>query len=128
MAPYFGKSPNIYAVKYLATKGIDVSAYRSRELTKRMVQKADLLLVMDMVLKKELLNLHKGASDRVLALKEFIFGPKRQDLNIGDPMKFPEIDKKTGLWIWPKGYADNYINDIEQCFDKGMDKFLTFIN
>ncbi len=128
VAPYFEKSPNIYAVKYLADKGIDVSSYRSRELTKRMVQKADLILTMDTVLKGEILGLHKRASGRVFVLKEFVFGPDHPNLNIGDPMKLPEIDKKTGVWIWPEGYADDYISEIEQCIDKGMDKFLKYIN
>jgi protein-tyrosine-phosphatase len=128
VAPYFGKSPNIYAVKYLTEKGIDVSSYRSRKLTKRLVLKADLILAMDKVLKDEIIDVHSKASGRVLALKEFVFGPDCPDLNIGDPMALPEIDAETGVWVWPDGYAANYINEIEHCFKMGMEKFVGYIN
>jgi protein-tyrosine-phosphatase len=125
--PYFGKSPNIYAVKFLAEKGIDVSSYYSRELTKRMVRKADLILAMDRVLKNEILGLQAKTSAEIWVLKEFVFGPDCPNPNIGDPMKFPEIDKKTGVWIWPEGYAADYIFEIERCFAQGLKKFMAFI-
>lgn len=128
VAPYFGKSPNIYALKYLTEKGIDVSSYRSRKLTKRLVLKADLILAMDNVLKNEIIDVHPKASGRVLAMKEFVFGTDCPDLNIGDPMALPEIDQETGVWIWPEGYAANYINEIEHCFKMGMEKFAGYIN
>jgi len=128
VAPYFGKSPNIYAVKYLAEKGIDVSSYRSRGLTKRMIINADLILPMDSVLRDEILGLYPKGSGQVLTLKEFVFDQGCPDLNIGNPMALPEIDKKTGVWIWPEGYAADYINEIEQCLDKGMNKFLKYIS
>ncbi len=127
VAPYFGKSPNIYAAKYLAGKGIDVSLYRSRELTKRMLRKADLVLAMDRVLKNEILGLKAKTSAEIGVLKEYIFGPDCPNPNIGDPMKFPKIDKKTGAWIWPEGYADDYILEIERCFAQGLEKFVDFI-
>ncbi|HUU80628.1 MAG TPA: hypothetical protein VMW90_04210 [Acidobacteriota bacterium] len=127
VAPYFGKRPNTYAINYLAEKGMDVSSYRSRGLTKRLIIKADLILAMDKVLRDEILGLYPKASGRVLALKEFVFGPECPDLNIGDPMALPEIEKKTGVWVWPEGYAANYIEEIEQCFAKGMEKFIGYI-
>ena len=128
VAPYFGKSPNIYAVKYLAEKGIDVSSYRSRGLTKRMIINADLILPMDRVLRDEIIGLYPKGSGKVLTLKEFVFDQESPDLNIGNPMALPEIDKKTGVWMWPEGYAANYIEEIEQCLAKGMEKFLKYIN
>jgi protein-tyrosine-phosphatase len=128
VTPYFGKSPNIYAAKYLTEKGIDVSSYLSRGLNKRMIISADLILSMDRVLKDEILSLYPEASDRLVILKEFVFGSGCPDPNIGNPMALPEIDKKTGVWVWPEGYAANYIEDIEQCLAKGMEKFLKYIN
>jgi protein-tyrosine-phosphatase len=127
VAPYFGKSPNIYAVKYLAEKGIDVSSYRSRGLTKRMIMNADLILPMDRVLRDEILGLYPKEAGPVLTLKEFVFDHGCPDMNIGNPMALPEIDRKTGVWIWPEGYATNYIEEIERCFKKGMEKFLKYI-
>ena len=128
VVPYFGKSPNIYAVKYLAEKGIDVSSYRSRGLTKRMIINADLILPMDRVLRNEILGLYPKESGKMLTLKEFVFDEGCPDMNIGNPMALPEIDKKTGVWIWPEGYAANYIEEIEKCLAKGMEKFVAYIN
>jgi protein-tyrosine-phosphatase len=128
VAPYFNKSPNIYAAKYLTEKGIDVSSYRSRGLNKRMIIKADLILPMDKVLRDEILGFYPKASGRVVTLKEFVFGPGCPDPNIGNPMALPEIDKKTGVWVWPEGYAANYIDEIEHCLVEGMEKFVRYIN
>lgn len=128
VAPYFGKSPNTYALIYLAEKGVDISSYRSRELTRRLALKADLILAMDKVLRDEIIEVHPKASGRVLTLKEFVFGPDCHDLNIGDPMALPEINQETGIWVWPDGYAANFINDIEHCFKEGMEKFVGYIN
>jgi protein-tyrosine-phosphatase len=128
VAPYFGKSPNIYAVKYLAEKDIDVSSYRSRGLTKRMIINADLILPMDKVLRDEILDLYPEVSGKVFTLKEFVFDEGCQDMNIGDPMALPEIDKKTGAWVWPDGFSDDYIEEIEKCLAEGVEKFLEYIN
>ncbi|MBW1782376.1 MAG: hypothetical protein JRL30_16750 [Deltaproteobacteria bacterium] len=128
VAPFFGKSPNIYAIKYLAEKGINVSAYCSRGLTQQMVIHADLMLPMDSVLRDEIRSLYSKGSDHVLTLKEFVFGQGCADKDIGNTMLLPEIDKKTGVWIWPEGYAANYIDDIEKCLAEGMEKFVMYIN
>jgi protein-tyrosine-phosphatase len=128
VAPYFGKSPNIYAEKYLAEKGIDVSSYRSRGLTNRMIIKADLILPMDGVLRDEIISLYPEESGKVLTLKEFVFDEGCPDIDIGDPMALPEIDKMTGNWVWPEGFSADYIKEIEKCLTEGMEKFFKYIN
>ena len=127
VAPYFGKSPNIYAIKYLTEKGTDVSSYRSRGLNKKMVINADLILPMDRLLRDEILQIYPESSGKVFTFKEFAFGPHRSDLDIGDSMKFPDIDKKTEIWIWPDEYPASFTGDIEQCVSISMDKFVAFI-
>jgi protein-tyrosine-phosphatase len=125
--PHFGKNPNIYAIKYLAKKGIDVSSYRSRQLTKDLAVEADLILAIDRLIKKEVLDLYPETSGRVFTFKEFVFGPSSQDLDIGDPWKLPDIDDKTGIWVWPEGYPDTYIAEIEECLSHGINKFVQYI-
>ena len=125
--PLFGKNPNIYAIQYLAKKGIDVSLYRSRELTKDMVVEADLILAIDRLIKGEVLHLYPETSGKVFTFREFVFGTKCPNLDIGDPMKLPDIDKKTGVWIWPDDYPASYIAEIEQCLSHGIDKFAQYI-
>lgn len=125
--PLFGKNPNIYAIEYLARKGIDVSSYRSRELTDDMVAEADLILAIDSLIKSEVLYLYPEVEGKLFTFKEFVFGVGRDDLDIGDPLKLPHIDRDTGTWVWPESYADSYIAEIEECVSAGIDKFVRYI-
>jgi protein-tyrosine-phosphatase len=125
--PYFGKSPNMYAIDYLAQRGIDVSSYRSRELTKHAVANAGLILTVDQLIRDEILQIYPESSGRIFTFKEFASGSYRSDLDIGDSMKLPEIDKKTGIWIWSDDYPASYIRAIEHCVSSSMNKFLAFI-
>jgi len=126
--PHFSKNPNVYAIQYLSNKGIDISSYRSRELTKDMVMESDLILAIDRLIKGEVLYLYPETSGKVFTAKEFVWGARWQNLDIGDPMKLPDIDEETGAWIWPKGYPDSYIAEIEQCLSHGIDKFVQYIS
>jgi protein-tyrosine-phosphatase len=125
--PYFGKIPNTYAIDYLAEKGIDVSSYRSLGLDTNMVAGAGLILAIDRRIRDEILLTFPESSGRVFTFKEFTFGPNRSDLDIGDSMKLPDIDRKTGVWIWPDDYPLSYIKDIERCISGSMDKFVEYI-
>jgi protein-tyrosine-phosphatase len=125
--PYFGKSPNIYAIQYLAKKGIDISLYRSRQISRSMIIETGLILAIDRRIRDEILSTYPESSGKVFTFKEFAFGSHQSDLDIGDSMKLPEIDKKTGTWIWPDGYPASYISDIEQCVSSSMMKFVEYI-
>ena len=125
--PYFGKNPNIYAIDYMAQRGIDISSYRSRELTKHAVANAGLILAVDRRIRDEILQIYPQSSNKVFTFKEFAFGSHRSNLDIGDSMKLPEIDSKTGFWIWPDDYPLSYIRAIEHCVASSMDKLLAFI-
>jgi protein arginine phosphatase len=125
--PYFDKRPNTYAIDYLAEKGIDVSSYRSRGLDINMVAGAGLILAIDRRIRDEILQIFPMSSGRVFTFKEFAFGPNSSELDIGDSMKLPDIDKETGVWVWPDDYPASFISDIEQCLFIGMDKFVEHI-
>jgi protein-tyrosine-phosphatase len=125
--PYFGKKPNLCALEYLAQKGIDVTSYRSRELSRELVTEADLILAIDRIIEGEILHLYPEASERVVTFKSFAFGADYSDLDIGNTMNLPDIDEKTGNWIWPDGYIADYISDIERCLSMSMEKLVDFI-
>jgi len=125
--PYFGKNPNIYAIDYLAQRGIDISLYRSRQIRKNMIVETGLILAVDRRIRDEILQIYPESSGRVFTFKEFAFGPHQSDLDIGDSMKLPDIDEKTGIWIWPNDYPASYISDIEQCLSGSMDRFAEYI-
>jgi protein-tyrosine-phosphatase len=125
--PYFEKGPNTYAIEYLAQKGIDISSYRSRQLNNNMVAEAGLILAVDRRIRDEILQIYPESSGRIFTFKEFAFGSYQSDLDIGDSMKLPGIDQKTGAWIWPDEYPVSYISDIEQCLSSSMDRFREYI-
>jgi len=125
--PYFGRSPNIYAIHYLAQSGIDISLYRSRQISKSMILDAGLILAIDRRIRDEILSIYPESSGKVFTFKEFAFGPHQPDLDIGDSMKLPDIDKETGIWIWPDDYPASYIRDIEQCLSSSMERFVEYI-
>jgi len=123
----FGKRPNICAIQYLAEKGIDVSLYQSRELDKRLVREAGLILAIDRLQKAEIAHLYPEASSKLFTLKEFVFGSDCSNLDIGDPEMIPDVDEETGDWIWPEDYVRDFIREIEQCFSEGLVKFIRYI-
>jgi protein-tyrosine phosphatase len=125
--PYFDKAPNIYAIEFLDKRGIDISSYRSRQIDENMVTEAGLILTVDQRIRDEILKIYPESLGRIFTFKEFTFGPNQPDLDIGDSMKLPDIDRKTGAWIWPDEYPASYINDIEKCLSSSMDKFAGYI-
>jgi tRNA threonylcarbamoyl adenosine modification protein (Sua5/YciO/YrdC/YwlC family) len=69
----------------LAAEGIDVSTHRSQRVTKDMLNKADLILVMEGSQEHRILQMHPAVKNRLFLLKEFA-RVEGNDLNIPDPM------------------------------------------
>jgi tRNA threonylcarbamoyl adenosine modification protein (Sua5/YciO/YrdC/YwlC family) len=73
----------------LAKEGIDVSEHRSRRVTRDMVRKSDLILVMERLHEKKILELVPEAKNRLFLLKEFAKINDSDDLDITDPIGRP---------------------------------------
>jgi tRNA threonylcarbamoyl adenosine modification protein (Sua5/YciO/YrdC/YwlC family) len=69
--------------KIMKEKGVDISHHMSKPLNQKMVEEADLILVMERVHKNEVLELSSLAEGKVLLLKEFALGIEEEIL---DPM------------------------------------------
>jgi len=80
-----GLSASIETQKLLAAEGIDVSAHRSRRVTKDMLNKSDIILVMEGAQEHRILQMHPAVKNRLFLLKEFA-RVQGNDLNIPDPM------------------------------------------
>jgi len=114
--PYFGKQPGIQASKFLSERGINVASRQSQEMKQEMAYKADLILAIDRVLKKEILLRWPETTAKVLTFKEFTYGKNTESLDIGEYEQLPStIDEKTGDWIMDEDYSQRWINDIEKC-------------
>jgi len=72
-------------VELLKTEGVDVSGHRSQRVTVEMLQKSDLILVMEKHHEERILQLVPEVKNRLFLLKEFA-KIKDSDLNIDDPI------------------------------------------
>ncbi|TRZ96533.1 threonylcarbamoyl-AMP synthase [bacterium] len=73
------------AIEALKKEGIDVFGHRAYKLTKEMLQEADLILAMERVHEKRILDLYPEARKRLFLLKEFVKIDNGQ-LDIQDPL------------------------------------------
>ena len=64
-------------------RGIRIDSHRSTPLNKKMIEKADLILVMEQRHKKEVLNISPFAQGKAFLLKHFALGIKDE---IPDPI------------------------------------------
>jgi len=72
----------------LAREGIDVSAHRSQRVTRDMIKKSDIILVMEKMHEKRILELVPEAKNRLFLLKEFA-KINNNNLDIADPIGRP---------------------------------------
>jgi tRNA threonylcarbamoyl adenosine modification protein (Sua5/YciO/YrdC/YwlC family) len=75
--------------RLLAKEGIDVSRHRSQRITRDLIRKSDIILVMERRHEEELLAIAPQAKNRVFLLKEFA-KIKDNDLDIDDPISQSE--------------------------------------
>ncbi|MCX5715116.1 MAG: L-threonylcarbamoyladenylate synthase [Candidatus Omnitrophica bacterium] len=69
----------------LRQEGIDVSGHRARQVTKEMIDRSDIILVMDMVHEQRIMLLAPEAKNRLFLLKEFA-KITDSELSISDPI------------------------------------------
>jgi protein-tyrosine-phosphatase len=79
----FGGSPTAEAVEVMRAEGINISGYRSRQLTQELIEEADLILTMKKEYKDMILLRYPESKHKVFTLKEF--AGETEDLDIADP-------------------------------------------
>jgi len=78
-----GLRPTELAIKVMRDRGIDISSYRSTPLSRNLVEKADLILVMSNLHKKMISEISSVKEGKIFLLKEFASGRKEE---IPDPI------------------------------------------
>lgn len=73
----------------LHKEGIDVSGHLSRRLTRQMLKKSDIILVMEKLHEEEILKMAPEVKNRVFLLKEFAKINDQGNLSIEDPIGRP---------------------------------------
>ncbi len=85
-----GMGASSEAQRVMLKEGIDVSVHRSRRINNEMLEKADLILVMEKVHRDIILNMMPEADKRTYLLKSFVENkPENYDLDIPDPIGKP---------------------------------------
>jgi len=79
----YGGSPTGEAIEVMRAKGIDISGYRSRQLTRELIEEADLILTMKKEYKDSIVSRYPEVKHKVFTLKEF--AGETEDLDIADP-------------------------------------------
>jgi len=79
----FGGPPTSEAIETMIEEGIDISGFRSRQLTEELIEEADLILTMTKHYKDDILSRHPEAKHKVFTLKEF--AGETENLDIEDP-------------------------------------------
>jgi len=82
-----GIPPTKETVRVMKEEGVDVTTYRGKSLTLDLISRADLILVMQELHKREILHRAPQAKDKVYLLREFTAdgSPKTDDYNMEVP-------------------------------------------
>jgi len=80
-----GDKASEQAIIAMKKQGIDMKNHSSSQLTREMVDKADLILTMTMNHKQTILNVVPQAKDKIYTLKEFAYENETGALDISDP-------------------------------------------
>jgi len=78
-----GGTPTAEAIETMRQEGIEISGSMSRQLTKKLIEEADLILTMEKRYKDDILSRHPKAKGKVFTLKEF--AGETGNLDIEDP-------------------------------------------
>lgn len=108
-----GMSASTEAQKVMLKEGIDISAHRTKRLTREMIEEADLILVMEEGHYNIILNLYPEAEKKTYLLKSFIENrPKDGNLEIPDPIGKPSEVYEEVLFIF-KESLEGLINKFK---------------
>ena len=87
-----GFRPTKETIEVMAKEGIDVSGHLTQRLTPEMIDRADVILVMEHWHKEQILRLVPSSKSRVFLLREFADQAQGTEIEIPDPIaKPPEV-------------------------------------
>ena len=113
----FFKTAQPETIEYLKTKGIDFSDFKGKIMDADLLEKQDLILVMEMMHLKRLRRKFKQVKDiEKKSFRLLEFAGEKGELDIGDPVNFsPEV-------------YQNVIEDVETGVIKSIEKIIRINN
>jgi len=123
--PVFGLSPYPYAIESMKRRGIDISGSRSKELTRAMVDKAELIIVFQDSQKEQIGSLFPLSRGKVYTLQELVgYDGYLVNTDYSFPGTAPNPETK-GLVI-PDSCQEGTIAEISHMIWWGADRILGF--
>jgi protein-tyrosine-phosphatase len=83
--PLFGYRPMPCLIFYMGRAGIDVSEHRSKRLTARAAQRADLIIAMGNSHREAIVTRYPGIKDRVITLAEVSYPFEFENIVVNEP-------------------------------------------
>ena len=125
--PFFGLPPHENIASFMSQKGIDISAHRSRGLTRVLAEKAALIITTYDFQRDNILSLYPTTKGRVFTFKEF-----------AGVDSLPALERRRVLAVPPKNPGDPFapedkhieeiIAEIEGYLAKNMPAFFYFLS
>lgn len=84
-----GASASPQAIEAMKKQSVDISNHRARQLTKDIIDKANLILTMTESHKRAVISLNKDAADKTFTLTEYAYEDKGKHKDIMDPFGAP---------------------------------------
>lgn len=95
-----GNRPSQAAQRLMFERGVDISVHCARQLTNRLIDEADLILVMETEHKKWIATQYPVARGKIYRLGEW------SDFEVPDPVGLPDKAFENALLLIEKGVAD----------------------
>lgn len=116
ISPMEGMHPPEKTVQVLKNEEIDVSNYKARRVTPKMIKKADVVLVMQGYHKESVGSMSED-KDKIYLLKEYCISrneKSREDLNIPDPIG-QSLEAYEVCLLTIKNCLNEFIQELEEC-------------
>ena len=82
--------PDRYTTDICMKQGVDIGSHKARQLTKHMLEQADLVLCMEHMHKQRITSAFPGFTKNVFLLKEYLHAGPLDDAEIKDPIGKPK--------------------------------------
>jgi protein-tyrosine-phosphatase len=119
----FGLSPYPYAIESMRRRGIDISKSRSKELTKSMVEEADLIIVFEDSQNEKICSQYPQVKDKIFTLQELV---GYDGYLVITDYSFPGAisNPETKAFIFPDSFLEGSITDIQHMLWWGINRIL----
>lgn len=92
-----GEPASLQAIEAMERQSIDISGHKSRQLTKEMLDRADLILAMTKNHKRAIASISSKSIHKTFSLTEYAYEDKGKHTDIRDPYGFPVHEYEKSL-------------------------------